>query len=88
MIGRPELASDPRFADAQPITQNSGAAVEILRTAFAERTAAEWRERLASFAGQWVLVQDTIEAANDPQSVANGYVVDCATSAKPVQLAP
>ena len=30
------------------------------------------------FAGQWALVQDTIEAANDPQSVANGYVVDCA----------
>ena len=81
VIGRPELGSDPRFADAQTITQNSAAAVEILRTVFAERTAAEWRERLASFTGQWVLVQDTIEAANDPQSIANGYVVDCATSA-------
>ena len=81
VIGRPELGADERFADAPSITKNSAAAVEILGAAFAERTAAEWRERLATFAGQWTLVQDTIEAANDPQSVANGYVVDCQTSA-------
>ena len=27
------------------------------------------------------MVQDTLEAANDPQTVANGYVMDCATAA-------
>ena len=41
---------------------------------FVERTADEWREQLADFAGQWVVVQDTLEAAADPQTVANGYV--------------
>ncbi len=41
---------------------------------------AEWRERLASFPGQWTVVQSTIEAAEDPQTIANGYVVDCATA--------
>ena len=27
-----------------------------------------------------MLVQDTLEAADDPQTVANGYVQDCTTS--------
>ena len=35
---------------------------------------------LADFSGQWVVVQDTLEAASDPQTVANGYVADCATA--------
>ena len=42
--------------------------------AFAERTLAEWREALADFSGQWTVVQNTIEVADDPQTVANGYV--------------
>jgi crotonobetainyl-CoA:carnitine CoA-transferase CaiB-like acyl-CoA transferase len=79
VIGRPELARDERFADAPKLIQNAAAAGELLKTAFAERDAAEWRERLASFAGQWTLVQDTLEAAADPQTVANGYVVECRT---------
>jgi crotonobetainyl-CoA:carnitine CoA-transferase CaiB-like acyl-CoA transferase len=79
VIGRPELAADERFADAPRLVQNAAAAFEILTAAFAERSAAEWRERLAAFAGQWTLVQDTLEAAADPQTVANGYVVECHT---------
>ena len=49
---------------------------KLLRDVFAERTLDEWRERLADFAGQWTVVQDTLEAAVDPQTVANGYVQD------------
>jgi crotonobetainyl-CoA:carnitine CoA-transferase CaiB-like acyl-CoA transferase len=79
VIGRPELARDERFADAASLVKNAAAGAELLTSAFAERTAAEWRERLATFAGQWTLVQDTLEAAADPQTVANGYVVDCQT---------
>jgi len=80
VIGQPELATDPRFADAASLTKNAAAAGELLATAFSERTAAEWRERLASFSGQWSMVQDTLEASIDPQTVANGYVVDCQTA--------
>jgi crotonobetainyl-CoA:carnitine CoA-transferase CaiB-like acyl-CoA transferase len=80
VIGRPELANDERFADAATIQQNAGVAVELLRQAFAERTAEEWRERLATFSGQWAMVQDTLEAAADPQTVANGYVQACETA--------
>ena len=35
--------------------------------AFAERTLDEWREQLADFSGQWTMVQNTLEAAADPQ---------------------
>lgn len=81
VIGRPELATDPRFADHQSLLANSPQAIEILNDVFASATLAEWRERLAGFSGQWAVVQDTLEAAADPQSVANGYVQECKTAA-------
>jgi len=80
VIERPELASDERFADAAAIKDNVADAAALLREAFAERTADEWRLRLGDFSGQWALVQDTLEAADDPQTVANGYVQDCETA--------
>ncbi|HEX8804425.1 MAG TPA: CoA transferase, partial [Acidimicrobiales bacterium] len=88
LVGRPALAADERFADAAAIRENAAVATDLLREAFAERTADDWRERLAGFSGQWAMVQDTLEAAADPQTVANGYVVDCETAAGlPFQLA-
>jgi crotonobetainyl-CoA:carnitine CoA-transferase CaiB-like acyl-CoA transferase len=88
VIGQPDLASDARFADAMSLMKNGAAATQILAAAFAERAAAEWRERLAGFSGQWAMVQDTLEASADPQTVANGYVVDCQTAdGTPFQLA-
>jgi crotonobetainyl-CoA:carnitine CoA-transferase CaiB-like acyl-CoA transferase len=88
VIERPELSSDPRFADAPSLQKNSGEAISLLATVFATRTAEAWRERLARFDGQWAMVQNTIEAAQDPQSVANGYIVECRTAdGTPFQLA-
>lgn len=79
-IGRPELADDPRFSEHFVLLDNGGEAVGILASVFAEHPLAEWRDRLADFAGQWTVVQDTLEAASDPQSVANGYVQECETA--------
>ena len=80
-IGRPELATDPRFADHASLLANGAEAAAILREVFAERTLDEWRERLNDFVGQWTVVQNTLEAAADPQTLANGYVQDCQTAA-------
>jgi crotonobetainyl-CoA:carnitine CoA-transferase CaiB-like acyl-CoA transferase len=80
VVGRPQLATDERFVDAEAIKANVVAAVEALRAAFAERTADEWRRQLAGFSGQWTIVQDTLEAASDTQTVANGYVQECETA--------
>ncbi len=88
VVGRPELASDERFATAAALREHAADAMAVLTEAFLERTVAEWRTALADFPGQWTVVQDTLEAASDPQTVANGYVVDCATSTgTPFQLA-
>ena len=80
LIGVPELADDDRFVDAPTILANGNEGYELLAAAFAERPLDEWRERLADFSGQWAIVQNTLEAAADPQSVANGYVSDCETA--------
>ena len=87
-IGRPELAVDARFADQQSLMTNSVAATELLDEIFGSASLEEWRGRLASFDGQWAVVQDTLEAAADPQTAANGYVQECETAAGvPFQLA-
>jgi crotonobetainyl-CoA:carnitine CoA-transferase CaiB-like acyl-CoA transferase len=78
-IGRPELATDERFADGK-VMENAAEAHDLLAEAFAERTAAEWREQLQDFSGQWTMVQHTLEAAEDPQTLANGYVREYETS--------
>jgi crotonobetainyl-CoA:carnitine CoA-transferase CaiB-like acyl-CoA transferase len=60
---------------------NSADAIAILREVFSSATLDQWRSRLATFSGQWAVVQDTLEAVADPQTVANGYVQACETAA-------
>lgn len=79
-IGRPELIADERFADHASLMANNLAAVEILDEVFASSTLDEWRDRLDSFVGQWAVVQNTLETADDPQTVANGYLQNCHTA--------
>jgi crotonobetainyl-CoA:carnitine CoA-transferase CaiB-like acyl-CoA transferase len=87
VIGRPELALDLRFADHASLLAHSQEAVGILTEVFASASLEEWRRRLEPFVGQWAVVQDTLEAAADPQTVANGYIQRCETAAgTPFQL--
>jgi len=79
-VGRPELAGDARFADHASLMANSAEAIGILTDVFASATLEEWRQRLETFSGQWTVVQDTLEAVADPQTVANGYVQECHTA--------
>ena len=65
-IGRPDLADDPRFATAELLAENTDEACEILQEVFATRTLAEWAELLATLAGPWAPVQDTLQAAGRP----------------------
>jgi crotonobetainyl-CoA:carnitine CoA-transferase CaiB-like acyl-CoA transferase len=74
VIGRPEMATDERFATDEVLIANAAEAAELLREAFASRPLAEWRELLDGFSGQWAVVQDTLEAVEDVQAVANGLV--------------
>jgi crotonobetainyl-CoA:carnitine CoA-transferase CaiB-like acyl-CoA transferase len=72
-IGRPELADDPRFATHELIAANADEASQILADVIGARPLAEWAERLATLAGPWAPVQDTLQAGNDAQARANEY---------------
>jgi crotonobetainyl-CoA:carnitine CoA-transferase CaiB-like acyl-CoA transferase len=72
-IGRPELADDPRFAGHEQIVANAEEASQILADVIAARPLAEWAERLATLAGPWAPVQDTLQAGKDAQARANEY---------------
>lgn len=80
VIARPDLKDDPRFAEPAALMKNTKQAIEILDEVFASATLEDWRQRLESFEGQWCVVQDTLQAAEDPQTVANGYLQECRTA--------
>lgn len=73
-IGRPDLRTDPRFADPEARTANIADAAAELETTFASRPLADWRLALATQPGQWDVVSNVLELAADPQAVANRYV--------------
>ncbi len=80
VIGDESLITDPRFASHLGLLEHGAEAVAILSDAFKQATLDEWRARLESFVGQWAVLQNAIEAAEDPQSVANGYMQTATTS--------
>jgi crotonobetainyl-CoA:carnitine CoA-transferase CaiB-like acyl-CoA transferase len=74
VVGRPELADDPRFATVEDIAENAAEGVALLQEAFGARPLAEWTEILGALSGPWAPVQDTLQAAADPQIQANEYI--------------
>lgn len=73
-LGHPELADDPRFADARARSEHKLECMAALDEIFASRPLREWRERLADAEGVWAAVETPGELLDDPQALANGYV--------------
>ncbi|MDE2597503.1 MAG: CoA transferase [Sphingomonadales bacterium] len=91
VAGRPELAADPRYADAALRRTNIDACWAELKALFASKTLAEWRAILAQQDGQWEVVQHPGELRFDVQAQANGYIqtIDCEDGRKlPLVSAP
>jgi crotonobetainyl-CoA:carnitine CoA-transferase CaiB-like acyl-CoA transferase len=78
VIGRPELATDPRFADAGARAKHSAECVAILDQAFASRPRDEWLRILREDAGDYIftLVNAVDDLPEDEQVRANDYVVE------------
>jgi crotonobetainyl-CoA:carnitine CoA-transferase CaiB-like acyl-CoA transferase len=74
VVGRPELADDPRFKDSAARAENRKECVALLDEIFAERTLEEWKKVLAEVEGVWAPVQTPREVWEDPQVVANQHV--------------
>jgi crotonobetainyl-CoA:carnitine CoA-transferase CaiB-like acyl-CoA transferase len=73
-LGRPELATDVRFATSSARQEHAAEGVEILDAVFAERTLGEWKKALVTSIGVWAPVQTPDEMADDPQTEANGFL--------------
>jgi len=74
-ISRPELAEDPRFDTVDGLMKNAQEAAEILRAELTRRTFVEWCKAFRTLQGQWAPVQNSVEAGQDEQLRANGYIV-------------
>src|SRR5438477_254260 len=69
-LERPDLIGDSRFDTHEHLMENAGAGADLIRAEIKKYTLAEITERLTGMRGQWAIVQDTIEIADDPQVVA------------------
>lgn len=74
LVGREDLAADPRFADLEARRANGDACVAELEEEFAKRTFDEWKDLLARIDAPWAPVQAVEELLDDPQVLANDYI--------------
>ena len=88
LIGREELAGDPRFATLQARREHAADCVALLDEEFARRTLAEWKELLAAIDAPWAPVQSVAELLEDPQVLANGYLGDVDVDGEPAYRLP
>lgn len=72
--GRPDLASDSRYATDALRRENADACYAEMKALFASKTLVEWREVLSRQDGQWDVVQDVGELHKDAQVQANNLV--------------
>jgi crotonobetainyl-CoA:carnitine CoA-transferase CaiB-like acyl-CoA transferase len=75
-LDRPDLITDPRFADGAARLEHNRECVQVLDHIFGSRTFEEWKKVLADVQGVWSPVQTPREIVDDPQVVANGYIRD------------
>lgn len=78
-IGLSELIDDERFAYPAARFANRTELIRRMDEVFAQRTLAEWRDKLAGISGAWGVVQTPDELCHDPAVTANGYVAQTTT---------
>jgi crotonobetainyl-CoA:carnitine CoA-transferase CaiB-like acyl-CoA transferase len=72
--GRPELAADERFTDAEKLMANAAVAGDYVAEIIGSRTLAEAVDLLESGEGQWAGVQNAWELGNDPALRETGMI--------------
>ena len=74
-IGRPDLLTDPRFADPAKQVANAQQLTAILDELFSSRPMAHWQEAFDQAHVTFGVVQSPSDVAKDPQLMANDFVV-------------
>ena len=75
-IGREDLLGDPAFATGKAILEHPADMVDILEPLFRSKTLAEWRQAFLGARFPWAPYARIPEVIEDPQVVANGYIVE------------
>lgn len=73
-LGRTDLITDDRYANAMARFQNRTDCVAELRSAFESAELAHWESAFAGFDGVWDVLRTPLEVHSDPQAIANGYL--------------
>jgi crotonobetainyl-CoA:carnitine CoA-transferase CaiB-like acyl-CoA transferase len=74
-LGRPDLISDPRFADASALRRHRTEVIAVLDDIVGERPLSEWAERFEQEGVWWAPSRTPAEVVEDPQLIANdGFV--------------
>ncbi len=76
VVGRPELASDLRFATPEARAENATECIESFQETFASRDYDDWIRTLANFRGEWAATKKPSEVHADPQVAANDYLAE------------
>jgi crotonobetainyl-CoA:carnitine CoA-transferase CaiB-like acyl-CoA transferase len=76
VLGRPDLATDPRFVTYADRRANHGELEAIIDDLLSTATAIEWIDRLVDAGVPCAPVNDVGQALRDPQTVAREMVVD------------
>jgi crotonobetainyl-CoA:carnitine CoA-transferase CaiB-like acyl-CoA transferase len=88
LIGRADLAADPRFADLRARATHKDACVDELTAEFAKRTFEEWKELLDGLDAPWAPVQAVEELLTDEQVLANDYLGEVSLEGGPTYRLP
>jgi crotonobetainyl-CoA:carnitine CoA-transferase CaiB-like acyl-CoA transferase len=75
-VERPDLHDNPRFGSYFTTAEIKAELREVFTEIFLTRTTAEWSKRLEAEAQRFAPVRTHAEVAADPQSFANGYLVE------------
>ncbi|MGA0606651.1 CaiB/BaiF CoA transferase family protein [Phenylobacterium sp. VNQ135] len=74
LMGRADLANDPRFCTIDKRAENNRACILELDSVFEQHPLPYWTEILAQQEGQWAIVQVAKDLNEDRQAWANGYI--------------
>ena len=77
LLGREDLASDPRFATNPQRVRNRNEVVPVLQEAFLARTTDEWLPELRAVGIPCGPINSVSQIFNDPHIQARGYVWEC-----------
>ena len=75
VLGMPELENDPRFNSIEARGKNAKQLVAIMDKEFATKTRDEWFKIFKKEGTIYAPIQTTTEVVNDPQALANDYVM-------------